>query len=124
MLRLPSQCAPLQEVTSVSTISTTNVTSIVDPANYTVDYAWARIGLASGGFWPTDLRPLQPWQIRVVAGYPAIAAIPPDLLHCVGVLTAHFATIGRDVTVATRFITEVPKTYDDLIRPWRRESVA
>lgn len=114
---LPGQSRPLQAVTSISSIDTADVTNIVDPANYVVDLVSGRIGLSLAGVWPSDLRPFQPWTIRIVSGWPSIAALQaaaPLLMHAVGLLTAHYATLGRDLATIDP-ATEVPQGYADII---------
>lgn len=115
---LPALSQPLQAVTSVSSIDTADVVHVLDPAQYVVDLASARLGLAIGGAWPTDLRPFQPYVVRIVAGYPSIArlqAAAPLLWHAVGLLTAHYATVGRDLTTVGTIIDTTPQGYDDAI---------
>ncbi len=112
---LPSQSMPLQAVSSIKSTDTSNVVNTLDASNYVVDTASGRIGLALGGAWPSDLRPFQPIVIRIVSGWRTIAEIPPLLLHAVGLLTAHYATQGRDLTTAGTIITTTPQGYDDAI---------
>jgi uncharacterized phiE125 gp8 family phage protein len=122
---LPSQSLPLQEVTSVSTVDTADATNVLASTNYVVDLVTARIGLALSGSWPTDLRPFQPWLIRIVSGWTTVAAIPPLLIHAVGLMTAHFATAGRDVAaVGAISSVETPFGYEDAIAPYRRVTLA
>lgn len=125
---LPSQCRPLQSVTSVKSTDTAGVVNTLDPANYVVDLVSARIGLSVAGVWPTDLRYFQPWVIRIVSGYVDVAALTaaaPGLVHAVGLMTAHYATVGRDVAAVERVSgIEVPYGYDDAIAPYRHVAVA
>jgi uncharacterized phiE125 gp8 family phage protein len=114
VIHLPTQ--PLQSVTSVQTIDTGGATNTLDPSQYHVDLVSARIGLSVTGAWPSDLRPFQPWVISIVVGYVSIAAIPPLLLHAVGLLAAHYTTLGRDV-VTTEAMTAVPYGYAEAIAP-------
>jgi hypothetical protein len=82
-----------------------------------VDAASGRIGLAESGSWPTDLRTFQPWVIRVVAGWTSVAALTtaaPLLVHAVGLLTAHYATLGRDLA-SLEPASEIPQGYADVI---------
>lgn len=123
---LPPQSMPLQAVTSVKTWDTAGVQNTLDPSNYVVDLPSARLGLALAGYWPTDLRPFQPWVIRIVAGYldvNALTTAAPLLVHAVGLLVAHFATLGRDLASVNQ-VTEVPCGYEDAIAPYVQVSVA
>lgn len=124
-LSLPWQSTPLQSVTSVTSTDTAGVPHLLDPSNYVVDVASGRIGVSMTGVWPTDLQSFQPWVIRIVSGWPSAADIPPLLIHAVGLMTAHFATVGRDVAAVERVSgIEVPYGYDDAIAPYRLVSVA
>jgi uncharacterized phiE125 gp8 family phage protein len=117
-LVLPAQSMPLQDVVSITSTDSAGVVSTLDPSNYVVDLARGRIGLAYGGAWPSDLGPGQSMVIRIVAGYAtpaALAAAAPLLLHAVGLLTAHYATVGRDLTTVGTIITTTPQGYDDAI---------
>lgn len=114
---LPAQSKPLQSVTSIKSTDTAGVLNTLDPVNYVVDLASGRIGLALAGVWPSDLRPFQPWVIRIVAGWTSVAllqASAPLLVHAVGLLTAHYATLGRDLASIDP-TTEVPQGYQDAI---------
>jgi hypothetical protein len=53
---------------------------------------------------------------RIVSGFPSIDRIPPGLLQGVGLLTAHWATLGRDLATIDR-VAEVPMAYHDAIGP-------
>jgi uncharacterized phiE125 gp8 family phage protein len=127
-IELPSQSRPLQAVTSIKSIDTAGAVNTLDPANYVVDLASGRIGLSVSGVWPTDLRYFQPWVIRIVSGYLDVAALTaaaPGLVHAVGLMTAHYATVGRDVAAVERVSgIEVPYGYDDAIAPYKLVVVA
>jgi len=126
ILTLPAFCRPLQAVVSLSSIDTAGDTQLLDPATYVVDLVSGRIGLALDGAWPTDLRPFQPYVLRIVAGYPSIAALTaadPLLVHLIGTLAAHYATLGRDLA-SVEALTAVPFGYEDAIAPYRPVSLA
>jgi uncharacterized phiE125 gp8 family phage protein len=115
---LPDQSMPLQSVTSIKSTDTAGAVNTLDPANYVVDLASGRIGLALAGAWPTDLRPFQPYVLRIVAGWTSAAlllAAAPLLVHAVGLLVAHYATVGRDVTTVGTTIGPTPYGYEDAI---------
>jgi hypothetical protein len=126
VLRLPSGSKPLQAVTSISSVDTAGVLQVLAPDQYVVDLASARIGLALAGAWPTDLRPFQPYVLRIVSGYPSVAALTaaePMLVHLVGRLVAHYATLGRDL-VTIDPVNDTPFGYEDDIAPYRPVTVA
>lgn len=91
---------------------------IIDPATYTIDKAGGRIGFTTAP--AGTLRSFQPWVIEVVAGWSTPTEIPPDLMQLVGLLTAHYATLGRDLA-SVESIEDVPYGYAELIEPWRLE---
>jgi uncharacterized phiE125 gp8 family phage protein len=125
VIDLPAQSRPLAAVTSIKSTDTGGVVNTLDPSNYVVDLASGRIGLSVSGVWPTDLRYFQPWVIRIVTGYATVQALTdaaPGLVHAVGLLTAHYATAGRDL--AGGVSETVPYGYDDAIAPYRRVVVA
>lgn len=118
---LPAQSTPLQSVTSVKSTDTLGVVNTLDPSNYIVDLS-GRIGLSVSGVWPSDVRPFQPFVVRIVSGWTSAAALltaAPLLVHAVGLLTAHYATLGRDLA-SIDSTQEVPFGYEDAIGPSRR----
>lgn len=119
-LELPAQARPLQSVTSVKWTDTAGAVNTFNPTQYVVDLASARIGLALGAVWPTDLRPFQPYVIRVVAGWTSpdvLLAQEPLLVHAVGLLTAHYSTNGRDVAKVPDGYAEVIESYCPVTLP-------
>jgi uncharacterized phiE125 gp8 family phage protein len=59
---------------------------------------------------------------RIVAGWPDAAALKaeaPLLVQAVGLLTAHYATLGRDLASEARHMETVPQGYDACIAPYR-----
>jgi uncharacterized phiE125 gp8 family phage protein len=123
-IQLPMQSLPLQSVSSVTYTDTDDALQTVTSDQYVVDVGSGRIGLALAGSWPTDLRPFQPIVIRIVSGYRTIAEIPPLLIHAVGLLTAHYATVGRDLTTLGTIIATTPQGYDDAISSYLPVTVA
>lgn len=118
---LPAQSTPLQSVTSVKSTDMLGVVNTLDPSNYVVDLS-GRIGLSVSGVWPSDVRPFQPFIVRIVAGWTSAAALlaaAPLLVQAVGLLTAHYATLGRDLA-SIDSTQAVPFGYEDAIGPHRR----
>lgn len=112
VLQLPAR--PLQSV-SVAIVSSDGSTATLDPSTYLVDLVGGRIAFLTA---PSNLRVFQPWTFTVTAGYESPSDIPPELVHLVGLLTAHYATLGRDLALLDEAY-EVPYGYCDLIEPWR-----
>jgi uncharacterized phiE125 gp8 family phage protein len=119
---------PVASLTSVSSIDTAGVSHILDVSNYELDPSSAapvsaRVALSTIGAWPTDLRPFQPYVLRIVAGYPSVAALTaaaPELLDAIGILVAHAATAGRDRFTESRTRDE----YLEKIAPYVLVSLA
>jgi uncharacterized phiE125 gp8 family phage protein len=87
---------------------------VVDPSS--VDPTPARLTLSSGCAWPSGLR------ATFVVGFATVAllqASAPGLVHAVGLLVAHYATLGRDLAVIDAGgLTEIPMGYEDAIAPY------
>lgn len=123
--KLPAQSMPLQSVTSVKYTNTGAVLQTVDPATYLVDLTTARIGLVTGNVWPVDPRVFQPWVVRIVSGWLDAAtfrAAAPMLFHAVGLLTAHYATLGRDLA-SLDSVVEMPFGFEDAIEEYTAVTV-
>jgi uncharacterized phiE125 gp8 family phage protein len=115
---LPNGAPPLVEVLSVNAINSAGINQVMPAEHYIVDKRGARIGLVAGAVWPTDLRTFQPMRIQILSGWPDPAQIPPLLLHAVGLLTAHYATAGRDLATVGTIVSTTPFGYDDAITPF------
>ena len=102
---LPMQALPLQSIVDADG-------NPVDPATYTVNpSSWT---LTWG--YPTS-RPF-----TIVSGWPSVDALKaeaPLLYHAVGLLTAHYATVGRDLATTGTIITHTILGYEDAIAPYR-----
>jgi uncharacterized phiE125 gp8 family phage protein len=90
---------PVPSVVSVKSIDTAGVTQTLNATNYELDASGeapypARVALSVSGSWPTDLRPFQPYVLRVVAGFASVALIPPPLVHAVGLLVDAYINKG------------------------------
>ena len=111
---------PVQSITSVKSIDTAGMTQTLDVSNYVLDPSSeapfpARIGLSIGGVWPTDIRPFQPYVIRIVAGWAQadVAKIPPPLIHALGLLFDVYANDGGSLDA-----------YEETIAPFQIPVVA
>lgn len=122
---------PVLRIVSMAAIDCAGVTHTLDASDYELDPSSdtprpARVALSVRGVWPTDLRPFQPYVLRIVAGWPSIAALSaaaPWVAQAIGVLTAHYATLGRDLATSEP-VTAMPQGYDDVIAPYCLVSVA
>jgi uncharacterized phiE125 gp8 family phage protein len=110
---------PVSSITSVKSYDSASpaVLQTLDVSNYVLDGGSeapiaARLALTIAGAWPTDLRPFQPYVIRLVAGYATAADIPKPLVYALGLLVdAYVNKIGLDA-------------YEDAIAPYRLVTVA
>jgi len=114
ILTLPSQSRPLQAITSIKSTDSAGVVQTLDPSQYVADLVGGRVGLALGGAWPTDLRPFQPYVLRIVAGYVDVAHIPAPLVHAVGLYVDY--TVNKDPLALA--------LYEDAIAAFRPVCVA
>jgi len=119
---------PVAELTSIASIDSAGAVNTLGVTNYHLDPGSdapvpARVGLSDLGAWPTDLRGFQPYVLRIVVGYASVALIPPWFVHAVGLLTAHYATLGRDLASADP-AAAIPFGYADTIAPYQLVSVA
>lgn len=123
VIDLPPQSTPLTSITSIKTTDTNGVVNTLATSQYQADLVGGRIALSETGSWPTDLAAFRPWVIRIVCGY-AAADLPKPLLHAVRLMTAHYATYGRDVLTVGTIVAETPYGYEDAIAPYIIPSVA
>jgi uncharacterized phiE125 gp8 family phage protein len=59
---------------------------------------------------------------RIVSGWPTVDALKaqaPLLVQAVGLLTAHYATFGRDTVSDARHLEAIPYGYDACIAPYQ-----
>jgi uncharacterized phiE125 gp8 family phage protein len=101
---LPPQTVPLQAVTSVSAVDSQGVLTPLDPTAYAVVITNTDLTISI----LTAPVGAQRWVVRVQSGY---ATLPPSLLHAVGLLTAHYATVGRDLTIVGTIVADTPLGY-------------
>jgi uncharacterized phiE125 gp8 family phage protein len=118
VITLPPSARPLIEVVSLNWTDSAGIEQIVPATSYIVDHIGARISGISGAVWPTGVRNFQPYRVRIVSGWPEPAAIPPLLLQAVGLLTAHYATAGRDLATVGTIASTTPYGYDEAITPF------
>jgi uncharacterized phiE125 gp8 family phage protein len=106
---------PVQSVTSIVSIDTAGNSNTLAPTNYVLDPgsespAPARIALAAGGAWPTDLRPFRPGTIRIVVGWTAAALLPPPIVHAVGLLSGYYINEGSGRYVEATLLDQYEET--------------
>jgi len=117
---------PIGSVLAVTSITSTNdagVATVLAPSAYVVDLAStpARLGLAAGGTWPSDVRALQGVAIRVEVG---LVPVPEDLVHALRLLVGHYyenrmASVGDE-----RVDAALPFGVDELLAPYEMVSLA
>lgn len=120
---------PFRPVTTVAVEVTDSQggATVIDPAAYQLDPGGlgpmpARIVIHSTAAIPGELRALQAWTLVTEVGYvdgPALRAAAPDLWSAVALLTAHYATSGRDAVALGTIVNEMPYGYEALIAPYQ-----
>jgi uncharacterized phiE125 gp8 family phage protein len=115
LLPLPWQVTPIQTLTIEAAPPDGGTRVTLSPHEFRIDRRRRVIGLAS---WPATWGA---YVLHVTSGWPSPAALSqeaPLLTHAVGLLTAHFATLGRDLA-SPDDVTAVPYGYEDAIAPHR-----
>ena len=107
---LPMQTLPLQSLTDPNG----------NPATFTTGFERRRaVARLTSSFTPGM------W--TAVAGWEDAAALrqqAPGLVQAVGLLVAHFATVGRDAVIVGTIATPNPLGYDECINPYRLVTLA
>jgi uncharacterized phiE125 gp8 family phage protein len=103
---------PLQAVTKV-TVQTAEGTSVLDPSLYVVDTVSAPGRVLISGMGAAAV------EIEYVAGWPDVAHLPPLLVHAVGLLAAHYLTVGRDLATVGTIISTTVAGYAEAVAPYR-----
>jgi hypothetical protein len=70
------------------------------------------------------LTPTTGYRLRLVVGWATPADLPPLLTQAVGLLTAHFATTGRDLATVGTIITSTINGYAEAIGPFQIVTLA
>jgi uncharacterized phiE125 gp8 family phage protein len=127
LIQLPALAVPVQQVIAIITTDFFGVETTIDPALYEVDLETGRIFFSWPGarvYW--NLRPFKSWLVQVIAGRvdaAALRALDPGLVQAVGMLTAHYATIARDVVITGTIVATTPLGYDHLLEPYQSVTV-
>lgn len=114
MVPMPWQALPVQSITP---IDPAEVAPLVDTARRSLLVPTPRIWNGDGVGYPYQV----PLVYRVVAGWPdaaTLAAEAPLLVHAVSLLTAHMATVGRDLVVLETRMEIVPQGFEEAIAPY------
>lgn len=106
---LPPQTAPVVDVVALSWADAAGVITALAPADYTVTQTNDGLTITVAAPPAEAVR----WILRVVSGFDPI---PPSLLHAVGLLTAHYATVGRDATIVGTIVAATPFGYLEAVR--------
>ena len=108
---LPMQSLPLQSLTDPDGNPYTRFVSGYDQR------------LAAVRFWDE----FQSGTWLAVSGWPDAATLlaeAPLLVQAVGLLVAHYATVGRDLAIVGTIVATTPQGYDDYIDPYRLVTLA
>ena len=99
---LPAQAVPLQSITALEVAPVATVVG------------W-------GVSFPPEAAPLTT-TYEIVSGWPdpaTLATEAPLLVHAVSVLTAHYATFGRDLALPDMRVTMTPHGYNEAVDSYR-----
>lgn len=116
---------PLVGVTSIKYTDEDAVETTFSSTNYLVDTYTrpGRIRLKSTAAWPSvDLREINGFVVRFVAGYgAAAAAVPAPLRQAILLYVGHWYENREPILTTGMMPMALQKTIDDLLRNWRRE---
>lgn len=121
LIVLPPQARPVQQILGIQTTDYYGNVSVIDPSRYVVDFEGGRIFFkpGSGIYW--GVQPFLGWQIDLIAGRATAAdlqARDPALIQAVGLMVAHYATLGRDVASIGMRVIEIPEGYLRLLEAY------
>jgi len=121
LVQLPGQALPIQEVISVTPMNSATWVALGAPLPpgaweiVTEDGVTTLAASALDGIGAAIARLKVGWTDRA-----ALKTAAPMLVHAVGLLTAHFATAGRDAVVTGTIAAKNPIGYDEAIAPYCR----
>ena len=118
LVMLPSQTLPAQSIVPIDVTGTPIAVVVQSPVRRRLDGRPLAVRLTSS--WPANAAGFE-----VVAGWPTPEALKieaPGLYHAVALLTAHYATLGRDLVTVGDLASKpearfMPMGYEDAIGP-------
>jgi uncharacterized phiE125 gp8 family phage protein len=113
LLLIPRGSQPVVSVEGVTSFDATGQAQALDPAAYAVQ----RGAVQLLGPLPADVRALEGWRIDLTCGS---ADLDPGLVQVIGLLTAHYATLGRDLASITP-ASDIPHGFEETIAPFEPE---
>lgn len=116
---------PVTAVTSVTTYTTADVSSVVDASTYQVNIHRLppRLVLRSGQVWPTSLRDTAAVAVVYTAGWADVYAVPANIKHALRMLVAHWYEHRQPVQMGGHW-QSVPMGVEALLMPHRVRSGA
>src|SRR5262245_8449122 len=115
---LPARSRPLRSVTSIAYVDADGAPQTGPVSAYAIDSVRGRSALVVGSGWPLNTAPFEQWTIRIVAGWQTPDLLPSALIQAIGLLVAHWATLGRDLA-SVETISELPYGYEDCVAAYR-----
>lgn len=112
----------LQSVTSINYTDSSGLEHIMPTTDYFIDSNSkpGRIILGFSKVWPVViLQPAAAVRIRFVAGYGDATAIPQPLKQAMFYLISNWYENREPIDMQTRFVSEIPLTYQLLIGPYK-----
>jgi len=121
---LPAQCRPLQQIVELVSIDDSGEHAIPALTRALIGVRLQAALLPGyGGRSTVDGTPTA-YRMRVIVGWTAPLQLPPLLVHACGLLTAHYATNGRDLTTSGTIITTTPLGYAEAVSPFLQVTLA
>ncbi len=117
VLQLP---VPLVSVASVTSTDAAGVETALDATAYTVQRGPGLLTMV--GPLPTDVRATEGWRVSVTSGTDS-TALDPELVQVIGLLTAHYATAGRDLVTLAAQGLEIPQGFEDALTPFLPQEI-
>jgi uncharacterized phiE125 gp8 family phage protein len=112
LLAVPGASQPVISVAAVTSTDTAGAEHVLDAAAYVVQPGRGVIQLL--GPLPTDVQALEGWRVDLTCG---TDPLDPGLVQVIGLLTAHYATLGRDLASITPAL-DVPHGFEEALAPF------
>jgi uncharacterized phiE125 gp8 family phage protein len=117
ILQLP---LPLVSVESVTSTDAAGVETALATTAYSVQRGPGLLTVI--GPLPTDVRAAEGWRVNVTSGTD-VTALDPELVQVIGLLTAHYATAGRDLVTLVAQGLEIPQGFEDALTPFLPQEI-
>jgi uncharacterized phiE125 gp8 family phage protein len=106
----------VQSISALTYVDTGGTTTTLSTSNYVLDtYSLvARVYPAYSLIWPMTRDQRNAVSVRYVTGYGAAASVPPNILHAMKLLIAHWYESREAVNIGN-IVNTIPLTVDTLL---------